>query len=76
MLMDGLIQAPMPTSGRSLPQSPANLSSLTSSSFRSYLNEAQSFAYGMTVTSTADSGGGLPDLGVFAHEKVYTVFWI
>ena len=31
-------------------------------------------AYGMTITSTADSGGGLPDLGVFAHEKVYTVF--
>ena len=28
----------------------------------------------MTITSTADSGGGLPDLGVFAHEKVYTVF--
>ena len=33
-------------------------------------------AYGMTITSTADSGGGLPDLGVFAHEKVYTVFWM
>jgi hypothetical protein len=31
-------------------------------------------AYGMTISSTADSGGGLPDLGVFAHEKVYTVF--
>jgi hypothetical protein len=31
-------------------------------------------AYGMTITSTADSGGGLPDLGVFAQEKVYTVF--
>jgi len=31
-------------------------------------------AYGMTITSTADSGGGLPDLGVFAHEKVYTVY--
>ena len=28
----------------------------------------------MTITSTADSGGGLPDLGVFAHEKVYTVY--
>src|SRR5882724_11497337 len=31
-------------------------------------------AYGMTISSTAGSGGGLPDLGVFAHEKVYTVF--
>jgi hypothetical protein len=31
-------------------------------------------AYGMTISSTADSGGGLPELGVFAHEKVYTVF--
>ncbi len=31
-------------------------------------------AYGMTISSTADSGGGLPDLGVFAHEKVYTVY--
>lgn len=31
-------------------------------------------AYGMTITSTADSGGGLPELGVFAHEKVYTVY--
>ena len=34
----------MPISGRSLPQSPAHLSSLTSSSFRSYLNEVQSVA--------------------------------
>jgi hypothetical protein len=31
-------------------------------------------AYGMTITSTADSGGGLPDLGLFAHKKVYTVY--
>jgi hypothetical protein len=31
-------------------------------------------AYGMTVSSTADSGGGLPDVGAFAHEKVYTVY--
>ena len=28
----------------------------------------------MTIASTAESGGGLPDLGVFAKEKVYTVF--
>src|SRR5216683_472590 len=31
-------------------------------------------AYGMTISSTADSGGGLTALGVFAHEKVYTVY--
>jgi hypothetical protein len=37
-------QAPMPTSGRSLPLPPAHLSSLIPSSFRSYLNEAQSIA--------------------------------
>ena len=34
----------MPTSGRSLPPPPAHLSSITPSSFRSYLNEAQSIA--------------------------------
>ena len=28
----------------------------------------------MTISSTADSGGGLPDVGAFAHEKVYTVY--
>jgi len=31
-------------------------------------------AYAWTISSTADSGGGLTDLGVFAHEKVYTVY--
>ena len=30
--------------------------------------------YGMTVTSTASSGGGLADVGVFQNEKVYTVY--
>jgi hypothetical protein len=30
--------------------------------------------YGMTVTSTASSGGGLADFGVFQNEKVYTVY--
>jgi TonB family protein len=30
--------------------------------------------YGMTVVSNAGTGGGLPDLGVFSHEKVYTVY--
>src|SRR6266567_5043111 len=39
----------MPTSGRSLPPPPAHLSSLTSSSFRSYLSEAQSIASGKSV---------------------------
>src|ERR1700739_297232 len=28
----------------------------------------------MTVTSTASSGGGLPDFGVFQNQKVYTVY--
>jgi len=28
----------------------------------------------MTVVSTANSGGGLPDFGIFAEEKVYTVY--
>ena len=31
-------------------------------------------AYNMTVVSTASSGGGLPDFGVFSNEKVYTVY--
>ena len=31
-------------------------------------------AYGMTIVSTASSGGGLSDFGVFSNEKVYTVF--
>jgi hypothetical protein len=30
--------------------------------------------YDMNIVSTASSGGGLPDLGVFHNEKVYTVF--
>jgi hypothetical protein len=31
-------------------------------------------SYGMTITSTASSGGGLADFGVFQNEKVYTVY--
>src|SRR5258708_11301630 len=31
-------------------------------------------SYGMTITSTASSGGSLSDFGVFEHEKVYTVY--
>jgi hypothetical protein len=30
--------------------------------------------YGMTVVSTASSGGGLADFGVFADERVFTVY--
>ena len=30
--------------------------------------------YGMTVVSTASSGGGLEDFGVFADERVFTVY--
>jgi hypothetical protein len=30
--------------------------------------------YGMTVVSTASSGGGLEDFGVFDNERVYTVY--
>ena len=31
-------------------------------------------SYEMTIVSTASSGGGLPDFGVFSNEKVYTVY--
>src|SRR5438105_8144103 len=31
-------------------------------------------SYDMTIVSTGSSGGGLPDLGVFQNEKVYTVY--
>jgi hypothetical protein len=31
-------------------------------------------SYNMTIVSTASSGGGLPDFGVFHNEKVYTVY--
>jgi hypothetical protein len=31
-------------------------------------------SYSMTITSTASSGGGLQDYGVFHNEKVYTVY--
>jgi hypothetical protein len=33
-----------------------------------------SMSYAMTIVSTARSGGGLADYGVFSNEKVYTVF--
>jgi hypothetical protein len=31
-------------------------------------------SYAMNIVSTASSGGGLPELGVFQNEKVYTVY--
>ncbi|NWG12497.1 MAG: energy transducer TonB [Acidobacteria bacterium] len=31
-------------------------------------------SWGITVISTENSGGGLPDFGVFSHEQVYTVY--
>jgi hypothetical protein len=31
-------------------------------------------AYGMTVVSTASSGGGLEDFGVFNNERIFTVY--
>jgi hypothetical protein len=31
-------------------------------------------AYGLSVISTEDSGGGLPFVGVFSHEQIYTVY--
>jgi hypothetical protein len=37
-------------------------------------NPRRQTSYKMTIVSTAASGGGLPDLGVFENEKVYTVY--
>ena len=31
-------------------------------------------AYGISIISTEDSGGGLPDFGVFEHAQIHTVF--
>jgi len=35
---------------------------------------ARPTSYDMMIVATAGSGGGLPDLGVFHNEKVYTVY--
>jgi hypothetical protein len=35
---------------------------------------AQQSSYGMTIVSTASSGGGLADIGVFHNERVFTVY--
>lgn len=31
-------------------------------------------AYGLSIISTENSGGGLPFFGVFSHEQIYTVY--
>jgi len=31
-------------------------------------------AYGLTVISTENSGGGLPSFGVFSNQPIYTVY--
>ena len=42
-------------------------------SIRTHVTKPQT-SYAMTITSTASSGGGLPDYGVFQNQKVYTVY--
>jgi hypothetical protein len=37
-------------------------------------NSRRQTSYNTRIESTASSGGGLPDLGIFENEKVYTVF--
>jgi len=37
-------------------------------------NMRRQTSYNTRIESTASSGGGLPDLGIFENEKVYTVF--
>src|ERR1700683_2577427 len=63
MLLNRHHQAPRPPSARSLPPSPALISSLTSSCFRPYLSEAQSFASGKSAAENQwdppPSGGQL-----------------
>jgi len=39
----------------------------------SFTIEPQS-SYGMTIVSTASSGGGLEDFGVFQNERIFTVY--
>ena len=44
------------------------------SGIRPSINARTPGSYSMTMTSTASSGGGLPDFGVFQNQKVYTVY--
>jgi hypothetical protein len=46
----------------------------TSDTGRPRITARRQTSYRMTITSTASSGGGLPDVGVFHNEKVYTVY--
>ena len=46
----------------------------SSSGIHPTLTARNHISYGMTVTSTASSGGGLQDFGVFQNQKVYTVY--
>jgi hypothetical protein len=43
-------------------------------SIRTNVTRRMQTSYAMTITSTASSGGGLPDFGVFQNQKVYTVY--
>jgi hypothetical protein len=54
--------------------STANLGVSVATHVRARVSIPSQNAYGMTVVSLANSGGGLPDLGLFADEKVYTVY--
>jgi len=46
----------------------------TASGLRPNVAPRQQTSYNLTIVSTASSGGGLPDLGIFHNEKVYTVY--
>jgi hypothetical protein len=45
-----------------------------SADMRPSLTSRAQRTYGMTIASTASSGGGLPDFGVFQNQNVYTVY--
>lgn len=45
-----------------------------SAAIHTNINPRRQTSYSMTITSTASSGGGLPDYGVFQNQKVYTVY--
>jgi hypothetical protein len=52
----------------------ANLGVSVTAHTRAKVSIPSQNAYGMTVVSLANSGGGLPDLGLFSDEKVFTVY--
>ncbi len=67
------------TGGRLETGSPGNPASprtgtITLGSSGSSNASAPTGSYGITIVSTGNSGGGLPDFGVFLHEKAYTVY--